>query len=232
MYPICLDIQNNHHSHCLIIGMGHVGLRKLKRLLQEKPASILIIDPKPITKEVQEFCLEGNVRYECRSFEDKDILGKLLVFAATSNEEVNSHIAKLCRKHNILCNAASNPHEGSFNLPASLTRKGITCTISTEGKSPAISKYLREELTHWLEEKTQSLGPLVKCMEQLRPHILQAFQEGSLQGNHAEYFAKLVRSPLGDCLKNQDRKASKLILKESLPPSLHSLIDEVLNDLD
>ena len=137
-YPLLLDIRR---AHCLVVGAGEVGQRKIEGLLACDPAGLTAVDPMPPSPEVAAFLARyPNFTYAQRFFADADLDGARLVFACTPWREVNARISLLCRQKNILCNMADDPEKGDFTLPAisvkwwdSIQRKAQTSEV------PAIS---------------------------------------------------------------------------------------------
>jgi precorrin-2 dehydrogenase/sirohydrochlorin ferrochelatase len=131
-------------SSCLVVGGGTVALRKVKNLLQ-CGAIIDVVSP-AFCEELTTMGKEGLVTLILRHFEDHDIKGRMLVFAATSDEAVNRRIYELCRKNNILVNTVDDPEKCNFLVPATLRRGALTIAVNTEGKSPLLARRIREEM--------------------------------------------------------------------------------------
>jgi len=55
------------------------------------------------------------------------------VIAATNDAAVNEAVARACRKHGILVNAATSPDEGTFVVPSVVERGDLLIAISTCG---------------------------------------------------------------------------------------------------
>lgn len=225
MYTICLDMS---WTHCLVVGMGKVGMRKLTSLLAASPLSVLVLDPKPLSKDAQQLCEHPCVRYEARAFTEDALEGCFFVVAATDDLTLNSRIALLCRDQEILCNCVTTPREGTVIMPAIVEHNGITCAITTHGASPALSKVLRQELAIWLEEKA---SPMLLCIKRLRPHILQTIKDEKTFSMRQKIFHDLVASELAGHLRAGDRAGCITLLQALLPASLHHVIDEVLHEL-
>ena len=143
-YPLLLDIRR---AHCLVVGAGEVGRRKIKTLLACDPARLTAVDPAPPDPEILTLLAEhANFSYTERSFTDTDLDGMRLVFACTPSREINARIGHICRRKNILCNLADDPENGDFTLPASITRGELTITVSSGGASPALARIIRRDL--------------------------------------------------------------------------------------
>ena len=73
------------------------------------------------------------------------LTGAFLVIAALSDPEINNRIGRLCRATGILFNNADG-ETGDVILPAVTRGENYTLAISTGGNSPAVSRYIREQL--------------------------------------------------------------------------------------
>ena len=143
-YPLLLDLTG---MHCLVIGAGEVGLRKIQGLLQCSPARVTAVDPAPPGMDLAELLARRhNFTYEQRPFTEADLDAAQLVFACTSNRSVNELIGQACMQKGILCNMTDAPEHGNFVLPASITRGDLTISISTSGASPALARVIRQDL--------------------------------------------------------------------------------------
>jgi precorrin-2 dehydrogenase/sirohydrochlorin ferrochelatase len=140
-YPVFLDLRDRR---CLIAGGGEVAERKALSLF-EAGADIVIISP-TLTPRLRTLMQSGKISHKARTFEDADIAGAYLVIAATDSEKINSHIGQLCRNGQVLVNVASPPEESSFIVPSVVDRGELLIAVSTGGRSPALSKAIRQEL--------------------------------------------------------------------------------------
>ena len=140
IFPIAVCVGG---SSCLVVGGGTVALRKVKNLLQ-CGAIIDVVSP-AFCEELTTMGKEGLVTLILRHFEDHDIKGRMLVFAATSDEAVNRRIYELCRKNNILVNTVDDPESAIFWYPRP-GRGALTIAVNTEGKSPLLARRIREEM--------------------------------------------------------------------------------------
>ncbi len=225
-YPLFLDISQ---IKCLIVGAGKVGLRKAKGLLSANVKQILVIDLSPFDSQWQELAKNSLITLEQENFSPKHLQGCGLVFACTSNKELNTNIAKLCAEQNILCNCIDAPRTGSFIVPAVAKvpledDNFLLAALSTEGASPAWAKVLRAELETWLNPH----APMTILLGRLRP-LLLALNNNS--EHNAQIFRSLVNSPLRDYMSAGDNIRSKQLLENYLPAALHNKITELLKDV-
>lgn len=212
-YPLFLSLED---GHCLVVGLGEVGLRKLAGVLAAGVGSVLALDagkasaPGPASASL---LADPRVRVERRPCTAADIAPCCLVFAATNDAGENARIAALCREARVLCNCASAPALGQFAVPA-VARSGELCAaLSTGGASPALAHSLRRELESWLEPR----AALAHFLGRLRPLVLAM----KLDTRHnTQLFRKVAASPLGDWLAAGELARCRSWLERELPPAL------------
>jgi precorrin-2 dehydrogenase/sirohydrochlorin ferrochelatase len=78
---------------------------------------------------------------ELESFLD----GAFIVIAALSEKSQNNRIGRICKRKNILFNNASG-ERGDLIIPAVSSGKRYMVAVSTEGRSPAVSRFIREHI--------------------------------------------------------------------------------------
>lgn len=221
LYPVFLSLSG---IHCLLVGLGRVGQRKLAGLLACAPASVLALDLAEPSGETAALLRAPGVRFERRACRDEDITGRALVFAATGSAAENSRIAALCAARGVLCNSASNPHEGCVQVPAVARCAPLAAALSTGGASPALARRWKDELARWLAPRSR-MGVL---MGRLRPLVLAL---GEDTGQNTGLFRKLAASSLQEWLEENDLERCRRWLRAELPPALHAHIAELLHDL-
>ncbi len=143
-FPFYINIGN---KNCIIIGGGTVALRKLEKLREFNPI-ITVIAPS-VCDEINRF---PDIKIIKRKFEDRDIDNAFMVISATDDKELNTHIFELCSEKNILINTVDDKEKCGFIFPALVKRDNITVGISTSGKSPLYSRFLRERIEKLLDE--------------------------------------------------------------------------------
>jgi len=192
-YPINLIIKNRN---CLVAGGGRVALRKVERLVACE-AIIRIISPQ-IESQLEEIANKNMIEVLYREIQSDDLDDAFLIFAATNDANVNQSISQWARKRNILCNIADQPDESDFILPSIIEQGDLNITISTNGKSPALSKYIRQRLQI---EFGQEYATLLDMMGKLRK-ILSA--DIPCQNDRQKIFQSLLDSQILNSLKCND----------------------------
>lgn len=165
-YPVVLRV---YGRRCLVIGGGEVATRKIGALTRDG-ADLLIVAPE-VSEEIQQLERIGGVQVERRPFEPADLDGVFLAIVATDNRAVNWQVVTEARARGVLVNVADDPGACDFIVPAVVRRKDIMLTVSTGGYSPAFSRYLREQLTEWLDDARLLL---LELMTELRRDLRSA----------------------------------------------------------
>ena len=149
---------------CLVVGGGPVAARKTKGLLASR-ARVRLVSPH-LAPDLAALAATGEIDWLARSYQKEDLIGVVLVFAATSDPAIQEQISRDAEERGILVNRADDPSRGDFHLPASVRRGALLVTISTSGQSPALAAALRRRLERELGE---SYGPLTELCGRLRP---------------------------------------------------------------
>ncbi|MGC8719099.1 MAG: precorrin-2 dehydrogenase/sirohydrochlorin ferrochelatase family protein [Thermodesulforhabdaceae bacterium] len=164
MYPICLKLEG---VKCLVVGGGRVGERKARKLVEQK--AIVYLVSRDATGWFYDAIKNGQVVWVAKEYSEECLLDDIsLVFAATSDDELNSRIVRDALKKGLWCNSATNPYEGNFIVPASFSRGKLTIAVSTDGASPALAALIKDAIA---EEFNARWGEALECLDVLRKAI-------------------------------------------------------------
>ena len=158
-YPITLELAGRRVA---VIGLGHVGQRKVEGLLQ---AGAQVIGVDPIYPGAH---LASLIDYRAEAYHIYHLQDVLLVFAAAT-PEVNEQIVKDAKKAGVLVNSATNPDIADFTIPAIWRNGGVLLAVSTNGASPALSGMLRDRAAAAIGEGAAGLA---EVLAELRPIVL------------------------------------------------------------
>jgi len=185
--PIFFDIK---HRDCLVVGGGEIAARKIVLLLQAK-ANITVVAPS-LDDTLKHQCDQRIVSHCQKNFQPEDIVGFVLVIAATNNPAVNQLVSESAKKLNIPVNVVDNPELCTFIMPAIVDRSPILIALSSSGKSPVLIRLLRARLETLIPA---AYGRLAEYAGQFREKVKQHFShankrrifwEDMLQGAFAE----------------------------------------------
>src|SRR5690606_24963464 len=140
MRPLMIDLTG---KKVVIIGGGEVGARKARFFAPAAEVTVISrsfsphlsgIDVKRIPRDIRDLP-DGKIRAL--------LDGAFAVVAATPDPSLNNRIGTLCREKGILFNNASGD-TGDLLIPSVIAGDHFLLALSTEGESPAVSRFLRE----------------------------------------------------------------------------------------
>ena len=155
-YPVFIEMEGRR---CLVIGGGRVAEGKVQGLLNAG-AVVTVVAP-DLTVALRELLDAGSISYEAREYVDGDLESYAICMAATDDGAVNGAVAAEGKRRRIWVNAADDPANCDFILPAVIRQGQVVVAASTGGASPALARRLREELTDFLSEDYASLADLL-----------------------------------------------------------------------
>ncbi len=141
MYPVNLILDD---KPVIVLGGGHVALRKIEGLLEAK-AKVTVVSPE-IVEGIKKLVENKEIAWIKKCYEKSDLKGFELIVCAVGNEEVNKIVYADAHELRILINVVDRFELCDFALPAKIRRGNLLVTFSTNGKSPALSRYLRQTM--------------------------------------------------------------------------------------
>jgi len=200
LYPLFVKLEA---LDVLVVGAGRVGARKVRGLVRSG-ARVTVVAP-DAEDEVVRMADAGSVTWHARPFQDVDVEGVRLVFAATPSRQVNEAVAAASRAAGLWVNVADVPDLCSFYLPAVVRRDPLQVAISTTGASPAFARTLRERLERELPERTAGFVTLLGEMrEEVRERAPDRVMEASLA---------MVRSEAESLWREGDEEGARRALR-------------------
>jgi precorrin-2 dehydrogenase / sirohydrochlorin ferrochelatase len=149
-YPVFLDL---HDVPVLVVGGGHIGARKADGLARAGARVRLV------ASAVSEHVDRATVaEIHERPFESADLDGIRLVVTATGDATTDAEISAASRARGIWTNAADQPADCEFILPAVARAGRVTAAISTDGASPALARELRDVMATFLNDEIARLA--------------------------------------------------------------------------
>jgi len=162
-YPAFLDLRDRP---AVVVGGGTVAERKVAALLAAG-ARVAVISP-AMTSELRRLALEGAIEAKEREYQSGDLRGAHLAVVATDDTELNRRAAREARAERVLVNTVDDVEYCDFIAPAVIQQGDVTVAISTNGKSPAMARFLRRQLEEFL---TPEYGDLLEVLEQVRGEL-------------------------------------------------------------
>lgn len=172
LFPVFLKLES---LETLIVGGGHVGLEKLTALLKNSPSAKITLVARAIAEPIKELARKHTqVKLFERNFKLWDLWDKDLVLLATDNRQLHETIRNFARTRRLLINVADTPDLCDFYLGSVVTKGNLKIGVSTNGKSPTISKRIREYLEEALPDNTNDL---LDNMQKIRDQIKGDFSK-------------------------------------------------------
>jgi siroheme synthase-like protein len=177
----CLDLAGRS---CLVVGGGSVALEKARGLVDcEARVTVVAPEVEPELRDLEVELLE-------RRFESRDLDGRFLVVAATSDPGLNRRVYEEAERRLLLCNVVDAPEICSFIVPAVHRADPIAIAVTTSGASPALAQRIRGEIA---ARYGSEHADLARRLAELRPWAkenLASYEE------RRDFFQRLVEDAL------------------------------------
>ena len=204
-YMACLDLGSRP---CLVVGAGPIGLEKIEGLLAAN-AKVHVV-AKQAVAEVQELAAEGAITLEEREYTPEDLVGHLLVVAATEDTELNVAIYRAAEERAMLVNVVDVPPLCNFILPAIVRSGPISIAISTSGASPALAKRLKREILETYGEPHAELAVMLNGVRGWAKDLFPTYEDRKV------FFEGIVNGepdPI-EMLRNGDSDGVRALIRE------------------
>ena len=140
-FPIFIDLSE---KKILVIGAGKIARRRITVLCRFTP-TLTVIAPDSLP-EIEALAEEGTIRLLRKSYEEEDIEGADIVFAATNDHDVNDKIHNDCKKHGIMVNVSTDRRKSDFYFPGIAAKGDIVVGVTASGKDHAGAKRVSEQV--------------------------------------------------------------------------------------
>ena len=163
MIPLFVDCSRRR---IVIFGGGEVAARKATYFAGVAEVTVVSRSFRQKMMDLPVFPRRCDISAEPDTTLDAMLDGAFLVIGALSDPAQNNRIGRLCRKRGILFNNA-NGEQGDVILPSVTGGTHYTLAISTDGSSPAISRFIREHL----EGEFPAMDKMIAMQKRLRDEL-------------------------------------------------------------
>jgi len=142
-----LKIEN---KNIVIVGGGSESYRKALSFVEAK-TKILVVSEE-FSENIKNLYKSGKIQLQKKKVRDAEELMKSfeqkpdLIVAVTNNHELNNQIISAAKTKGFMVYAPDNPAISDFTLPAVAKIGEVKIAISTSGKSPAMTRALRQKI--------------------------------------------------------------------------------------
>jgi siroheme synthase-like protein len=148
LFPVFLKTEK---LRVLLVGGGNAGLENVQALLTNAPAiQVDLVAPLILEEIVQLAKAHPNCTLHHRQYCLNDLENADLVICATDDKALHQQIKIAANKRGLLVNVADTPELCDFYLGSVVQKGNLKIAISTNGKSPAAAKRIRELLNNAL----------------------------------------------------------------------------------
>jgi precorrin-2 dehydrogenase / sirohydrochlorin ferrochelatase len=202
-YPVALNL---NQKHCLVVGGGEIAEGKLDALIAAG-ARVTVINS-AVRPRIAELAAANQLTLRQRAYAPQDLNDIYMVIAATDDRAVNARIAAEARAAGVLVNAVDDPPNCDFFAVAVVRRGDLQVAISTNGRSPAFARWMRETLD---ESIPAEYGDLLSVLGEVRDQI-------RLAGPVPPYerWQSAISDSVLDALRRGDRTAARDELCDAL----------------
>jgi len=193
---------------CLVVGAGEIAARKVRQL-RKAEANVTVIAP-DICDELQGLVDNKEIQYIAERFSEEILHDKMLVIAATNDEEVNRQVSELAKAQNIPVNVVDNPGLCSFIMPSIVDRDPVQIAISTGGASPVLARLLRARLETLIPA---SYGRLAQLIGKFRQHVRQRYPK---MQERRRFWEHILQGPVAEMMYAGQDKAALNALEKTL----------------
>jgi len=165
MIPLLHDFSG---ARILVFGGGPVGARKARRFARE--AEVVVVSPTFADRGFGDATLKQAAPGPSDVPDWIDRIEPALVVAATDDFEVNAAVEDAARNRALLVNRADHSgarDPGSVVVPATVRADPVVAAVSTQGRAPAVSATLRDEIS----ERFDGAGELATLVGDLRGEL-------------------------------------------------------------
>ena len=207
-YPILLHLQDRQVA---VIGGGRVGARKVKHLVRTG-ARVLLISPEA-SPDLQALAAEGKLEWIAEPYR-RDMLNDympLLVIATTSDPRVNQTIAQDAHRIRALCNVADGSSDDSdFSNMALIEKPPLTIALSSDGRSPALVRQLKRQLSTELGDEYAILADWLGALRASQPDDSRA------QADRRTLYEDIITSEVLALLRAGDHDQARRVFQQIL----------------
>ena len=163
----------------IIFGGGQVAQRKVQTLIKFT-REIVIISP-ALDSRLQALIDDNQIKYINALANKEHVLSGYRIVAATNNSVVNQQIAGWAKLLSCPVSIADAPDDSDFIFPAIIDRNPVMIAISSASESPALTRYLRNQLDAALSSRIPQLAQFVSSLRHsIRSNISDSKQRQQL----------------------------------------------------
>jgi phosphoadenosine phosphosulfate reductase len=140
-YPVFLDLA---HRPVVVVGGGKVAVQKAAGLIAAG-ADVTVVSP-DLDETLAGWHAGKRLAWIARHYHDGDLEGAFLAITTTEDRAANRAVWEEAQRRRIPINAADDPTNCSYILPAIHRDGDLVVAVSTGGKAPAVAMRVRDQV--------------------------------------------------------------------------------------
>ncbi len=182
-YSLLIDLRD---KIVLVIGQYRILEFKIEKLITAG-AKIKYIS-NSLSPKLKKHVDSGQITYLNEKYSDKHLDDVWLVICGSDDAELKKRVEQATTERHIFCNFVDEPIPSSFISPSVITKGDIVVSISTKGKSPALNRLMKKNISDFLGDEYRKFAEL---MGSIRQKVLDNITS---QKNRAELFDTIVHN--------------------------------------
>jgi len=138
---------NLQSKKIIIVGGGNEAQKRINSLLKQECDIIIIADS--INSQINKLAKTKKIKLIKQKVTDTKFISKLkpnFIITTTNDRKINQKIINAAKKKGVIVYSSDNPEDSDFSNPAIIDFENIIqIAIFTGGKSPAMSKKIKEK---------------------------------------------------------------------------------------
>lgn len=195
-----------------MVGGGHIALRKVEGLL-DSGAHVTVVAPVvefdgSALDMIHGLVRHGSVQWRRRRYRPGEAAEYRLVISATGVREVDEQVHRDALAAGVPVNVADVPSLCTFTLPAIVRRGDVQVAVSSNGRSPALASWLRDQLADAIPS---AIADALELVAEVRTELKATGQSTEKVGWHEAFdngFVQLVAEG--------DRERARDLLRDRL----------------
>lgn len=204
-YPVFLELSGRR---AVVIGEGAVRAGKVEGLLEAGCEHVLVIATEPAGRLAVWDAEDPRVLIERRAWHPEDLDGAFIVVASSDDADDRGSIALESRRRGVLANVMDDVPSCDWAAPSVVRRGDLVLAISTGGRSPALAKRLRLELSELFGPEWVDVVQVLGAIREETLGSIPSLSERSKRWARAldlDEAAELVRDGRRDVLESRLR---------------------------
>ncbi len=202
--PVALHLSGRR---CVVVGGGNVGVRRALQL-RASGGDVHLVSPEIWPASAADELRVRGVHHVARDYRDGDLADAFLVVAATGRSEIDGAVLAEAARVGALVNHVSDADAGDLSFVATRDIGLIQVSVSTDGRTPALTRYLRDRLA---DEVADGYPVLVEMFSDARDEM----RDAGRRTTHPGWDAALDGGIL-DLVRAGDLDAARALLREAL----------------